>query len=118
MKTKYINRTIYLFLVISLCLHTPTAIAADFSGNGDGTVWVVDGHENSSTPGGFSAVAEPAGPVDPEAAKRAAEEYAQKCLLPKILAIATMGVGPRASPGMHSPGQHWRAPGSRSHHGQ
>ena len=27
--------------------------------------------ESSTTPGGFSAVAEPAGPVDPEAAKRA-----------------------------------------------
>ena len=59
MKMKYINRTIYLFLVLSLCLHTSTAIATDFSGNGDGTVWVVHGQENSTAPGGFSAVAEP-----------------------------------------------------------
>ena len=94
MKMKYINRTIYLFLVLSLCLHTSTAIATDFSGNGDGTVWVVRGQENSTAPGGFSAVAEPAGPVDPEAAKRAAEEYAQKCIEPKILAIASMGLIP------------------------
>ncbi|ERH16572.1 hypothetical protein HMPREF1978_00912, partial [Actinomyces graevenitzii F0530] len=94
MKMKYINRTIYLFLVLSLCLHTSTAIATDFSGNGDGTVWVVRGQENSTAPGGFSAVAEPAGPIDPEAAKRAAEEYAQKCIEPKILAIASMGLIP------------------------
>ena len=88
MKTKYINRTIYLFLVLSLCLHTPTAIAADFSGNGDGTVWVVDGHKNSSTPGGFSSVAEPAGPVDPEAAKRAAEKYRFHCVtIPTLAAL-------------------------------
>ena len=92
MKTKYINRTIYLFLVLSLCLHTPTAIAADFSGNGDGTVWVVDGHENSSTPGGFSSVAEPAGPVDPEAAAIYAATYQFACvIIPNLLSHATGG---------------------------
>ena len=97
MKMKYINRAIYLFLVLSLCLHTSTAIATDFSGNGDGTVWVVHGQENSTAPGGFSAVAEPAGPVDPEAAKRAAEEYAQKCILPRLEVIMTMGLAPEPS---------------------
>ena len=92
MKTKYINRTIYLFLVLSLCLHTPTVIAADFSGNGDGTVWVVDGHENSSTPGGFSSVAEPAGPVDPEAAAIYAATYQFACvIIPNLLSHATGG---------------------------
>ena len=41
----------------------------------DGSGWVIHGQENSTAPGGFSAVAEPAGQVDPEAAKRAAERY-------------------------------------------
>ena len=53
----------------------------DVRGTGDG--WDATVRRETSTPGGFSSVAEPAGPVDPEAAKRAAEEYAQKCLLPK-----------------------------------
>ena len=44
--------------------------------------------ESSTSPGGFSAVAEPAGPVDPEAAKRAAEKYRFHCVtVPKIVAI-------------------------------
>ena len=44
--------------------------------------------ESSTTPGGFSAVAESAGPVDPEAAKRAAEKYRFHCVtIPKIVAI-------------------------------
>ena len=44
--------------------------------------------ESSTSPGGFSAVAEPAGPVDPEAAKRAAEKYRLHCVtMPKIVAI-------------------------------
>ena len=44
--------------------------------------------ESSTSPGGFSAVAEPAGPVDPEAAKRAAEKYHLHCVtIPKIVAI-------------------------------
>ncbi|UQF78951.1 MAG: hypothetical protein M3I41_04860 [Actinomyces graevenitzii] len=38
---------------------------------------VIGKRETTTSPGGFSSVAEPAGPVDPEAAKRAAEEYAQ-----------------------------------------
>ena len=50
--------------------------------------------ESSTSPGGFSAVAEPAGPVDPEAAKRAAEEYAQKCIVPQLEVIMTMGLAP------------------------
>ena len=44
--------------------------------------------ESSTSPGGFSAVAEPSGPVDPEAAKRAAEKYRFHCVtVPKIVAI-------------------------------
>ena len=44
--------------------------------------------ESSTSPGGFSAVVEPAGPVDPEAAKRAAEKYRFHCVtVPRIVAI-------------------------------
>ncbi len=50
--------------------------------------------ESSTSPGGFSAVAEPAGPADPEAAKRAAEEYAQKCIVPQVEVLMTMGMTP------------------------
>ena len=39
-------------------------------------------------------MAEPAGPIDPEAAKRAAEEYAQKCILPRVEVLMTMGLAP------------------------
>ena len=60
----------------------------------DGSGWVIHGQENSTVPGGFSAVAEPAGPVDPEAAKRAAEEYAQKCIVPRLEVLMTMGMAP------------------------
>ncbi len=72
---------------------TPTAIAdTDVTGGYDGWDTVV--RRETSTPGGFSAVAEPAGPVDPEAAKRAAEEYAQKCILPRVEVLMTMGMTP------------------------
>ena len=82
---------------ITGCLTTAPCIPATFAStdvtnNDQG--WIIHGSENSATPGGFSAVAEPAGPVDPEAAKRAAEEYARKCIEPKILAIASMGLIP------------------------
>ena len=60
----------------------------------DGSSFIVSEREKVTTPGGFSSVAEPAGPVDPEAAKRAAEEYAQKCILPQVEALMTMGLTP------------------------
>ena len=82
---------IIICLPITLC--SPSSFAlTDVSDTDNG--WDATVRRETSTPGGFSAVAEPAGPVDPEAAKRAAEEYAQKCLLPKILVIATMGLTP------------------------
>ena len=78
-------------LIVGLC--APAAIAdADVTGGYDGWDTVV--RREISTPGGFSSVAEPAGPVDPEAAKRAAEEYAQKCLLPQLEVLMTMGLTP------------------------
>ena len=60
----------------------------------DGSSFIVSEREKVTTPGGFSSVAEPAGPIDPEAAKRAAEEYAQKCILPQVEALMTMGLAP------------------------
>ena len=85
-----------------------TAVAnVNYWDDKDGSGWVIHGHENATSPGGFSSVAEPAGPVDPEAAKRAAEEYAQKCILPRVEVLMTMG-----------PGQHWCAFGCWSYHGQ
>ena len=72
-------------LIVGLC--APAAIAdADVTGGYDGWDTVV--RRETSTPGGFSSVAEPAGPVDPEAAKRAAEKYRFHCVtMPKLVAI-------------------------------
>ena len=54
----------------------------------DGSSFIFGRGETTTSPGGFSAVAEPAGPVDPEAAKRAAEKYRFHCVtVPKIIAI-------------------------------
>ena len=54
----------------------------------DGSSFIVTEREKVTSPGGFSAMAEPAGPVDPEAAKRAAERYRLHCVtMPKIVAI-------------------------------
>ena len=54
----------------------------------DGSSFIVTEREKVTSPGGFSAVAEPAGPVDPEAAKRAAEKYRFHCVtVPRIVAI-------------------------------
>ena len=83
-----------------VCLLVPTlalALPADIQGwadgdNGNGIVVGVG--ESTTSPGGFSAVAEPAGPVDPEAAKRAAEEYPQKCIVPRVEVVMTIGSAP------------------------
>ena len=54
----------------------------------NGTSFTFSANETTTSPGGFSSVAEPAGPVDPEAAKRAAEKYRFHCVtVPKIIAI-------------------------------
>ena len=40
-----------------------TAVAnVNYWDDKDGSGWVIHGHENATSPGGFSAVAEPAGP--------------------------------------------------------
>ena len=66
-----------------------TAVAnVNYWDDKDGSGWVIHGHENATSPGGFSSVAEPAGPIDPEAAKRAAEKYRFHCVaIPTLAAI-------------------------------
>ena len=76
---------------ITICLPStlcsPSSFAlTDVSDTDNG--WDATVRRETSTPGGFSSVAEPAGPVDPEAAKRAAEKYHFHCVtMPKIVAI-------------------------------
>ena len=72
---------------LSSTLCSPSSFAlTDVSDTDNG--WDATVRRETSTPGGFSAVAEPAGPVDPEAAKRAAERYHFHCVtMPKIIAI-------------------------------
>ncbi len=87
------NNQLVCLLVPTLALTLPADIqgwANDDNGNGI----VVGVGETTTSPGGFPAVAEPAGPVDPEAAKRAAEEYAQKCIVPQVEVLMTMGIAP------------------------
>ena len=62
-------------LVPSLILSSPIASASSslIEGDSEGNTIVIGRGETTTAPGGFSAVAEPAGPVDPEAA----EKYAQ-----------------------------------------
>ena len=67
-----------------------TSAPPDTAGDSDdaGKSFIISAHEESSAPSGFSSVAEPAGPVDPEAAKRAAEKYHLHCVtMPKLVAI-------------------------------
>ena len=62
-------------LVPSLILSSPIASASSshIEGDSEGNTIVIGRGETTTAPDGFSAVAEPAGPVDPEAA----EKYAQ-----------------------------------------
>ena len=80
-----IKRLIY--ALVPIIALSPSAIA-NTEGESDDNGIVISKRETTATPGGFSAVAEPAGPVDPEAAKRAAEKYRFHCVtVPKIVAI-------------------------------
>ena len=82
---KLILLTISGSLISTLCV--PMCFASnDVRGTGDG--WDATVRRETSTPGGFSSVAEPAGPIDPEAAKRAAEKYRFHCVtMPKLVAF-------------------------------
>ena len=76
---------------ITICLPStlcsPSSFAlTDVSDTDNG--WDATVRRETSSPGGFSSVAEPAGPVDPEAAKRAAEKYHFHCVtMPKLAAL-------------------------------
>ena len=80
-----IKRLIY--ALVPIIALSPSAIA-NTEGESDDNGIVISKRETTTSPGGFSAVAEPAGQVDPEAAKRAAEKYRFHCVtVPKIVAI-------------------------------
>ena len=75
-------------LVPVLALSLPTSADNWEKTDDDGSSFIFGRGETTTAPGGFSAVAEPAGPIDPEAAKRAAEKYRFHCVtIPKIVAI-------------------------------
>ena len=58
----------------------------------DGSSFIVSEREKVTTPGGFSSVAEPAGPIDPEAAAIYAATYQFACvIIPNLLSHATGG---------------------------
>ena len=73
--TRYLISSV-IAVYLTFGLYAPVGIA-DTTVIDDNDGWSLRIGKNTTQPGGFSAVAEPAGPVDPEAAKRAAEEYAQ-----------------------------------------
>ena len=80
-----IKRLIY--VLVPIIALSPSAMA-NTEGESDDNGIIISKRETTTSPGGFSSVAEPAGPVDPEAAKRAAEKYRFHCVtVPKIVAI-------------------------------
>mgnify|MGYP000851471294 FL=1 len=75
-------------LVPIIAFSTPVISVPDDDSYGDGNSFLFIRGETTTSPGGFSSVAEPAGPIDPEAAKRAAEKYHFHCVtIPKLVAI-------------------------------
>ena len=88
-----VKQLIYL-LVPTIALSTPMASNPKGESDDNGTSFTFSADETRTSPGGFLAVAEPAGPVDAEAAKRAAEEYARKCIVPQVEVLMTMGMTP------------------------
>ena len=80
-----IKRLIY--VLVPIIALSPSAMA-NTEGESDDNGIIISKRETTTSPGGFSSVAEPAGPVDPEAAKRAAEKYRFNCVtVTKIVAI-------------------------------
>ena len=80
-----IKRLIYVLVpIIALSPHA----MANTEGESDDNGIIISKRETTTSPGGFSSVAEPAGPVDPEAAKRATEKHHLRCVtIPKLVAI-------------------------------
>ena len=86
-----INQLVYLLIPV---IAVATPMYTDEWGEKDGTGQgiVIGRSETTTTPGGFSAVAEPAGPVDPEAAAIYAATYQFACvIIPNLLSHATGG---------------------------
>ena len=80
-----IKRLIY--VLVPIIALSPSAMA-NTEGESDDNGIIISKRETTTSPGGFSSVAEPAGPVDPEAAKRAAEKYRFHCVtMPKLVAF-------------------------------
>ena len=82
-----INKLAYVLLPI-IALSPPSEVSdwGEIDNNNNGII--VGRGESTTSPGGFSSVAEPAGPVDPEAAKRAAEKYRFHCVtIPTLAAL-------------------------------
>ena len=82
-----INKLAYVLLPI-IALSSPSEVSDWGEIDNDNNGIIVGRGESTTNPGGFSSVAEPAGPVDPEAAKRAAEKYHFHCVtMPKLVAF-------------------------------
>ena len=84
--TRYLISSV-IAVYLTFGLYAPVGIA-DTTVIDDNDSWSLHARKNTTRPGGFSSVAEPAGPVDPEAAKRAAEKYRFHCVtMPKLVAF-------------------------------
>ena len=84
-----IKRLIY--ALVPIIALSPSAIA-NTEGESDDNGIVISKRETTTSPGGFSAVAEPAGPIDPEAAAIYAATYQFACvIIPNLLSHATGG---------------------------
>ena len=85
------KQLIYL-LVPTIALSTPMASNPKGESDDNGTSFTFSANETTTSPGGFSSVAEPAGPVDPEAAAIYAATYQFACvIIPNLLSHATGG---------------------------
>ena len=79
-------------LVPALALSLPTSADNWEKTDDDGSSFIFGRGETTTSPGGFSAVAEPAGPADPEAAAIYAATYQFACvIIPNLLSHATGG---------------------------
>ena len=84
-----IKRLIY--ALVPIIALSPSA-NANTEGESDDNGIVISKRETTTSPGGFSAVAEPAGPIDPEAAAIYAATYQFACvIIPNLLSHATGG---------------------------
>ena len=82
--------TYVLVPILTLSPHVMSNPSGEIDDNGKSVV--IGKRETTTSPGGFSSVAEPAGPVDPEAAAIYAATYQFACvIIPNLLSHATGG---------------------------